>query len=328
MGMAALLVLGIAGCNKPAEGDNGKTTTDNGGKKLKIAGVIFQNDQFFQLVKFGMQDAADKAGVEILMGNSDGKADKESTVISTYANAPVDALVISPLSKTGSVKALEDASKKGIKIICYNTAIKSDFVVTNIVSDEVNLGMQTGKEAVKFINEKLGGKANIAVLAFKSQVPEQSDSRCKGFLNEVTKLPGVKIVSTQDAWLSDMAVKKVGDILTANPNVNLIWAANEGGTDGAVLAVRAAGKAGKIFVFGTDSSEMLISHLENTENILQAITSQRPVEIGSKAVEYAIKALKGETVPKEEVLEGTCIKRSDPEGVKTFKEQLKKWMGK
>ena len=41
-----------------------------GEKKLKIAGIVFQEDQFFRLIQFGMQDAADKAGVELLLANS------------------------------------------------------------------------------------------------------------------------------------------------------------------------------------------------------------------------------------------------------------------
>jgi len=74
---------------------------------------------------------------------------------------------------------------------------------------------------------------------------------------KLRNFPGSKIVADQDAWLAEQAVKKVGDILTANPHVDIIWAANEGGTVGAVMAVKNAGKAGRVAVFGTDNSEQL-----------------------------------------------------------------------
>jgi hypothetical protein len=45
------------------------------------------------------------------------------------------------------------------------------------------------------------------------------------------------------------------------PDLDAIWAANEGGTAGAVIAVKNAGKAGKVAVFGTDMSEQLARFL-------------------------------------------------------------------
>ena len=111
---------------------------------------------------------------------------------------------------------------------------------------------------------------------------KQSTQRVSGFKQELTQLPGVQIVAEQDAWLAEQAVKKAGDILTAHPEVNVIWAANEGGTVGAVMAVKNSGRAGKVLVFGTDTGEQLAEFLLNDDDILQAVTGQRPFEIGSR----------------------------------------------
>ncbi len=46
-------------------------------------------------------------------------------------------------------------------------------------------------------------------------------------------------------------------ILTVNPEVNIVWAANEGGTHGAVTAVKRLSKAGEAVVFGTDMNKKL-----------------------------------------------------------------------
>ncbi len=158
-------------------------------------------------------------------------------------------------------------------------------------------------------------------------MPEQSNARTGGFKSEVGKLPGVEIVAEQDAWLPESAVKKVGDMLTAHPEVNIVYAANEGGTIGAVLAVKNAGQAGRITVFGTDCSEQLLQMLQADDNVLQAITSQRPVEIGRLAVERALKVIKGEPVEKETFLPGILLSRADLDGVKKFAAQFKEWIG-
>jgi ABC-type sugar transport system substrate-binding protein len=309
----SFLLFGASGCGKK---------TDYGVKK-KIAGIVFQEDQFFRLVIFGMREATSRNGVELLEANSAGKPDKEIQLINTYIASGVDAIVVSPLSAKASVSALSRAREKGIVVITYNTTVEGDLAAAYIESDHRDLGRTTGKAACEYIQRKLGGQAKIAILAFQSQAPEQSTARVGGFKEEVSRLPGVAIVAEQDAWLAEQAVKKAGDILTANPGVNILWAANEGGTVGAVMAVKNAGKAGKVAVFGTDTGEQLADFLLADDQVLQAVTGQRPFEIGSLAVESAVKVLKGEHVSKTVSLPGMLLSRQNPEEVRKFKDRLK-----
>ena len=287
-------------------------------KKLKIAGIVFQEDQFFRLIQFGMQDAADKAGVELLLANSANKPDKEIQLVNTYIARGVDAIVISPLSAKASATALQRAKDAGISVVTYNTTVEGAIPVTYIESDQGDLGRQTGLVARRYIEEQLGGQAKIATLAFKSQLAEQSDARRNGFVEVVGQLPGVEFVAEQDAWLPEMALKKAGDILTAHPEIDIIWSANEGGTVGSVMAVKNAGREGKVVVFGTDASQQLVEFMLAEDNILQALTTQTPFELGTKAMELAIAALKGQDVAAKVVMDGVLVARQDPEGVRAF----------
>ena len=272
-----------------------------------------------------MRDAARKAGVELLEGSSRNKPEKEIQLVDTYVAQGVDAIVISPLSKEGSVAALKSARDKGVKIIADSTPLGGDLPTAFVECSAADLGHQTGRAAREYIEKHLGGHAKIGIIAFKSQVPEQSDARTGGFKAELADVPGVEIVAEQDAWLPEMAVKRAGDMLTANPDIDVIYAANEGGTVGSVLAVKNAGRAGKVVVFGTDSSEQMLAMLQSPDDILQAVTSQRPVEIGRLAVETAIKAVRGEPVEKVTSLKGTLLSRTDPKGVAEFARQFKQW---
>ena len=291
-------------------------------KKLKIAGIVFQEDQFFRLIQFGMQDAADKAGVELLLANSANKPDKEIQLVNTYIARGVDAIVISPLSAKASATALQRAKDAGIVVVTYNTTVEGDIPVTYIESDQGDLGRQTGLVARRYIEEQLGGQAKIATLAFKSQLAEQSDARRNGFVEVVGQLPGVEFVAEQDAWLPEMALKKAGDILTAHPEIDIIWSANEGGTVGSVMAVKNADREGKVVVFGTDASQQLVEFMLADDNILQALTTQTPFELGTKAMELAIAALKGQEVAAKVVMDGVLVARQDPDGVRAFGTRL------
>ena len=84
-------------------GGCGRGTEETG--KPKVAGIVFQEDQFFRLVQYGMQAAADKYDVELLLANSTYSLDKEISLIDTYIVSKVDAIVISPLSMKSSIPA-------------------------------------------------------------------------------------------------------------------------------------------------------------------------------------------------------------------------------
>jgi ABC-type sugar transport system substrate-binding protein len=291
--------------------------------RKKIAGIVFQEDQFFRLVLFGMRDAAARNGADLLEANSAGKPDKEIQLINTYIASGVNAIVVSPLSAKASVIALERARAKGITIITYNTNVEGNIAAAYVESDQTGLGRATGVAAREYIEKHLEGKANVALLAFQSQAPEQSTMRVNGFREEITKLPGVTIVAEQDAWLAEQAVRKGGDILTAHPDLDILWGANEGATVGAVMAVKNAGKAGHVAVFGTDTGEQIAGFLLSEDGILQAVTGQQPFEIGSRAVESALSVLRGEKVEPKQSLPGVLLSRTDPEGVKKFAARLK-----
>ncbi len=294
----------------------------------KIATVIFQEDQFFRLIEFGAREAAQKAGAIAVEGNSENKLDKEKQLVDAFIAGKVDAIVISPLSRKASVETVKRAKARGVAVVTYNTTVDGNIADAFVECDQSDLGRQSGQAAARYIREKLGGKAKVAILAFKSLVPEQSGARSDGFKEALKGLPGVQIVAEQDAWLAEMAVKRAGDILTANPGIDVIWAANEGGTAGAVLAVKNSGRAGKVAVFGTDISEQMLGFLKSPDNILQATTAQRPYEVGVKAAETALKVIRKEPVEKKVVLPGLCLRRSEPEAIAQYEQQLKEWMGK
>src|SRR5215207_6474607 len=91
-----------------------------------IAGIVFQQDQFFRAFQIGMETAAANAGAELLQANSESKPDKEQSLINTYIARGVDAIVISPIGEQASAPVLGRAAEAGIKVITYNSTIAGD----------------------------------------------------------------------------------------------------------------------------------------------------------------------------------------------------------
>src|SRR4029077_11828712 len=136
------------------------------------------------------------------------KLDKERQLVDAFVASKADAIVISPLSRTSSVETLKRAKARGVAVVTYNTTVDGEIEDAFVECDQADLGRQSGEAAARYIKEKLGGKAKVAILAFKSQVPEQSNARSSGFKDALKNLPGVQVVAEQDAWLAETAVKR------------------------------------------------------------------------------------------------------------------------
>ncbi|QGZ66206.1 substrate-binding domain-containing protein [Paraburkholderia acidisoli] len=290
---------------------------------IAIAGVVFQQDMFMRSVARGMDEEAKSEGVQILDGNSDNKPEKEASLIDTYVARGVKAIVIAPLSDQASIPALKRAHDKGVQIVTWTTDVKADFPAARVGSSGAIMGGGTGKAAARFIKQKLGGTATVGLIGFKAQLPELSNARTQGFLTEARKGGTVNVVAEQDAWLAEKAVSVVSDMLTANPKINVIYAANEGGTVGAVQAVRRMNKQGKVFVFGTDGSEQLTRFLQDNDDVLVATTAAQPKLIGREAVKAAMKAVKGQPVDKVVEVPAVPLSRDDPKTLANYAASLK-----
>ena len=302
--------------------------------KPKVAGVVFQEDQFMKLLQLGYKDAALKAGFDFYPGNTNGDAAKEAEFLNTYVTQGYKGVAISPISEGASMKVIADAAKNGLAVGISNfTLTSAPYISGAFTSDNYDLGKTCGLAAAAYIKEKMGGKAKVAILQFKSLLPEQSSARVNGFLDQIKGIPGVEVIADQDAWLQDKAITVGGDIITAKgASLSLIFSANEGGTIGATMAVKNAGKAGKIAVFGFDGSEQMVQLLKDPANILQAAIAQDPYGIGVKTMESLAKAIKGEdysaTKGRTQIVPGILLARANVAGLDAFLADLKSKSGK
>ncbi|MBI9046485.1 MAG: substrate-binding domain-containing protein [Anaerolineaceae bacterium] len=261
-----------------------------------IAGVVFQSDTFMQLVQSGIQAGAEALGAELIMGNTENDLAKEGDMIDDYITRGVDAIVITPISTDGSVTALKRAKEAGITIICFNTCVSEEGIADAfLVTKNEDLGLKSGEAAYDFIVNELNGEAKIGLLNC-DPFPEACDPRKDGFVNQVSQLPGVEVVADQTGFIADEALPISEAMLQANPDINVLWGANEGGTVAHVLAVQSSGLAGKVFVFGTDMNNQMAQMLQSDDDVLQGVTGQAPYQMGYDALALAMSVLSENTV--------------------------------
>jgi ribose transport system substrate-binding protein len=154
---------------------------------------------------------------------------------------------------------------------------------------------------------KKGGK--VAFIPFQAGTVT-NDQRTQGFKAGLKRHPELKLVATQSSQ-SDVntALRVTQDILTAHPDLDAIFAANEPGVVGAAQAVRQAGKTGKIVIVGWDAAPDEVKGVRS--GAISALVVQNPFRMGYDAVNAIVQRIRQGTTSKGEDTGVTFVTRQN-----------------
>ncbi len=258
------------------------------------------NHPFFIDMEKGAMDAAQKAGVKLITQAAQRELDveKQMQIIEDLVQRKVSALCVTPSGSREIVPAIVKANRAGIPVITVDTRVDTTAlgeaggrVETFIGSDNYEGGRMAGV----FIAEKLREGGNVAVLE-GIMGHETGDARRRGFMDGISKNPGIKIVASQTAnWERDQGFNVFQNMLQAHPEIEALFACNDLMALGAIEAIAAAGRTGKILIVGFDALEDAREAIRL--GTMQASVAQNPYQMGYIAVENAIKRIRGEKIP-------------------------------
>jgi simple sugar transport system substrate-binding protein/ribose transport system substrate-binding protein len=318
--LMAILSMLLSACGAPAA-----TPATTGSKEMTIAGVVFQDDQFMKSMVQGYTDAGAKYGIKVVTANTNNDQAKENELVQTYVSQGVNGIAIAPLSPDASIANLKDANSKGVKVAITNMNLTGDtsFLAGGYTSDDATNGKIVGTNAADFIKKNITGAVNIGQVDFDDQLKAQSQARWGGFYAGLDAA-GVNYnkVAAVSSHVQDDAITKVSDMLTAHPEINVIFACNDGSTIGAAMAVKQAGLQGKVFVFGYDGGDQQTSMMLSGDNILLGVVAQDPYTQGFNAVQSLALTLQGKPNPdagKVVIVPGMYLGVNDPAGIKKWR---------
>lgn len=289
----------LAGCGRQV--DSTATAGPAAPAKPVVALVVKTlNHPFFIDMQRGAEEAAKAAGVELIVQAAEREIDveRQMQIIENLIQRKVNVLVVAPSGSREIVPVVVKANQAGIPVLVVDTRVDAAALkaaggktATFIGSDNY----EGGKLAGEFMVQKMGGKARIAVL---EGIPghETGDARLRGFRDALKGSPGMEIVASQPAnWERDQGYNVFQNIMQAHPGVNAMFAANDLMALGALEAIAAGGKAGKITVVGFDALDEARAAVK--QGTMAGTVAQDPAQMGRVGVEWAARVLKGETPP-------------------------------
>ena len=272
------------------------------------------NSPFFIDMQKGAQAAADQLGLDLVVQAAEREVDveKQMQIVENLIQTGVKVLLLTPSGSREIVPVLAKANAAGIPVIIVDTRIDAAAATAASVktasfigSDNYEGGRVAGAELILVTK----GRANVALL---EGIPghDTGDSRLRGFKDATRDTPGIKVVASQTAhWERDQGFTVFQNMLQAHPEIDALFACNDMMALGAMEAIAAAGRTGKIRVIGFDAVDDARKAI--LAGTMIASVAQFPGDMGRLAVESASKLIKGEAVEQSQQVRIELVKKAE-----------------
>ncbi len=268
-------------------------------------GVLMKtlSNPFWGAMGQGVEDGAKEAGVDYFVQavESDQAAEPQLNVCNTMLERQPVAMITAAINSTNLLPCLKAAQEQGIKVVDLDGNLDQAILDKEGIEITFRIGsdnVAAGAQGAEYLVSQLGADATGAVLVIEGLSGNiTGQMRAEGFAGKLAELaPGLEIVASLPGdWDRGKAASITNDILTRNPDLVAIFAANDGMALGAVEAAYAAGKGDQIVIIGVDGNSDAVKSIKDGR--LNASVAQLPYLVGKQAVENVKKALAGEEVP-------------------------------
>lgn len=321
---AVLMCLALmAGCgskkteDKPSEPDQPQTESQNNetneepaepgaGYKVALVNYSIGNSWRAQMQEEFIAEAerlkAEGVISEYFITNSNDDTSKQISDMQDMITKGVDAIVITAASPTALAPVVEEATEAGIKVVSFDNVVDTDKQVATVGIDE----KEFGAIGARFIAEKLNGKGKIIVL--NGIAGTATDAlRWEGAEEVFKDFPEIEVIGSANAdWDYAKGKAAVESMLSAYSEIDGVWSQGGAMTQGAIDAFIAANRP-LVPMSGEGNNGLIKAWVENRDNGLSCIAPSNPTYTSAEALRVAIKALNGEEISGNVVMEMETI---------------------
>ena len=279
----AMILSLMAGCSsgeKPAAANSGET--------YKIALITMDSiDQHWITLKEGAEKAAAELGVELTFMAPNTKDDAlQIEQVNNAVSAGNKAIIVAANGPDAISSALKEAEAAGVKIIYVDSPANVEAEAT-FSTDNTAAGKTAGETMLDALTEKGVTSGKIGIVNVNAATAS-CVARENGF-RSAFEGTGFELLETQYGEGDAAKSQSIAENYITQGVVG-IFGCNEGSTNGAGNAVKAAGA--DVVCVGFDKSDAILGLID--DGYILATMAQNPDVMGYEGVKAAVAALKGE----------------------------------
>jgi ABC-type sugar transport system substrate-binding protein len=203
----------------------------------------------------GANEAARRAGFELVVTSGEGDVTKQIQAMENLINQGVDAISINFIDSAAFGPTMAKAAAAGIPVICLHSKIEG--CAATLGFDERYTGKIVGEYAAELLKARYNGEVKGEVANLQGLLGQGLNTdRSGGFTDVMAQYPGVKVVAQEPtSWDPTKAVSITENWMTAYPNLDLIYGNSDSLTVPAAGVVDRAGKQEQVLLVSVDGTE-------------------------------------------------------------------------
>ncbi len=259
--LAVMIAVTVAGLTANGQGDKAGAGDSSKGMKVGLTVQDLSNQVWASRAK-ALDKVIKENGGEFTYLGCDSNASKQIGQIENLIASGIDILMVHPADDNAIDAALANVPEN-IKVFVYDSDLKNGDV--RFLLDNYDAGYMIGTTAAEWINEKLDGSAEVAVINWPQlEILLERENGIKDALAELS--PNARIVASAPALTPSEGMTVTETMLQAHPEVQVICSIGGGGAAGANEAFKAAGMLDdKIGVFASDATDPEFAAMANNE---------------------------------------------------------------
>ena len=264
-------------------------------KKPRVALVMKSlANEFFLTMENGAKDyqAHNAAKFSLITNGIKNETDTAAqiNIVEQMIDSHVDAIVLAPADSKALVPVVKKAVDAGIVVVNIDNRLDPDVLKSkNLNVPFVGPDNRKGAEKVgDYLAKKLKAGDEVGIIEGVSTTTN-AQQRTAGFKDAMAKV-NAKIDSVQSGeWEIDKGNAIASAMLNQYPNIKALLCGNDNMAIGAVSAVRAAGKQGKVYVVGYDDIDAIKPMLKDGRVL--ATANQYAAKQAVFGIDTALKAI-------------------------------------
>jgi len=267
-------------------------------KDLKVGVSMYTlGAPYFAAQADSIKKHGEELGLNVIVTNANDDMTKQLNDVQDLLAQKIDLLLLNPLDRKGLIPATKAATKAGVPVVIFDSSIDpaADFVTT-VQSNNTRNGELVGE----WLASHVPGAIHMALISGAKGNPvgqARRDGVFMGIIEQQLRTNGTAGFTIEGQgwgnWAPEGGLNAMQDLLTAHPSVNVLLAENDSMALGAMQAIKARGKEGKILVCAAaDGQKEAIALIKQGK--YGATGMNDPALVGQTALDAGLKYLNGQ----------------------------------
>ncbi|MCB9005517.1 MAG: sugar ABC transporter substrate-binding protein [Ardenticatenaceae bacterium] len=303
-----LFVIILVGCSGEGKEDTAVSPTSPTPPTIALVMKTLTNPFFVEMEK-GARRAEEEFGITLIVKTAaqETSIEQQIEIVDELIQEQVNAIVIAPGDSLELIPVLKKAQDAGIVVINIDNRLNPEYSaslgLTNVPFISVN-NEQGAYQSADYISKQVNSPAEAIIIEGIRDAQNAID-RKTGAEQAFAENDNITVVASETAnWKIDEGYTVVADLFALYPDISLIFCANDMMALGALRYLEETGRS-DVMVAAYDNLNEVQEDLRNGR--LAATIDQQAAEQGYLGVQYAIRALNGETLPAETLVDTLLI---------------------